>query len=296
MNTGILIGIATYILWGLLPIFWRAIHQVPALEILGHRMVWSLLFVIAILTLRKDWGWLKPALRQPRILGTYALAAALLSVNWFTYIWGVNAGFIVETSLGYFINPLVSMLLGVLFLGERLRRGQVAAVGLAVVGVLYLTVDYGRLPWIALVLAFSFGLYGLIKKTAPLSSVQGFTIETTTMFLPALAYLVYLQFSGGASFATQGSFVTVMLFLTGAVTSIPILLFGTAARRIPLSMIGFLQYIAPTLQFLLGVLVYKEPFPPSRLVGFIIIWTALVVYTLEGLWVRWRAEEVKSQE
>ncbi|HNT25296.1 MAG TPA: EamA family transporter RarD [Anaerolineales bacterium] len=296
MNTGILIGIATYILWGLLPIFWRAIHQVPAIEILGHRMVWSLLFVIAILTLRKDWGWLKPALRQPRTLGTYVLAAALLSVNWFTYIWGVNAGFIVETSLGYFINPLVSMLLGVLFLGERLRRGQVVAVGLAVVGVLYLTLDYGRLPWIALVLAFSFGLYGLIKKTAPLGSVQGFTIETTAMFLPALGYLLYLQFSGGASFVNGGGFVTVMLFLTGAVTSIPILLFGTAARRIPLSMIGFLQYIAPTLQFLLGVLVYKEPFPPSRLVGFIIIWTALVVYTFEGLWVRWRVEKVKSQE
>jgi len=162
--------------------------------------------------------------------------------------------------------------------------------------VLYLTLDYGRLPWIALVLAFSFGLYGLIKKTAPLGSVQGFTIETTAMFLPALGYLLYLQFSGGASFVNGGGFVTVMLFLTGAVTSIPILLFGTAARRIPLSMIGFLQYIAPTLQFLLGVLVYKEPFPPSRLVGFIIIWTALVVYTFEGLWVRWRVEKVKSQE
>jgi chloramphenicol-sensitive protein RarD len=231
-----------------------------------------------VLALRQDWRWLGPALRQRRTLAIYTLAAALLSVNWFTYIWGVNAGFIVETSLGYFINPLVSMLLGVLFLGERLRRGQVVAVGLAALGVLYLTFDYGRLPWIALVLALTFGLYGLIKKTAPRLAARH-SLEIYAMF-PALAYLLFLQFRVAASSARP--FVTAMLVM--AVTSIPLLLFGVAARRIPLSMIGFLQYIAPTLQFLLGVLVYKEPFPPARLLGFIIIWAALVVYSFEGLW------------
>ena len=288
MNKGIVTGIITYILWGLFPIYWRAIESVPAIQILGHRMVWSLVFVAIVLALRKDWRWLGPALRDRRTLATYTLAAVLLSVNWFTYIWGVNAGYIVETSLGYFINPLVSMLLGVLFLGERLRRGQVLAVGLAVIGVLYLTVNYGRLPWIALVLAFTFGLYGLIKKTAPLGSLQGFTLETIAMFFPALIYLSFVQINGSAAFINQGAFVTTMLVMAGAVTSIPLLLFGIAARRIPLSMIGFLQYIAPTLQFLLGVLVYKDPFPPKRLLGFVIIWAALAVYSLEGLWVNWR--------
>ena len=256
MNTGILIGIATYILWGLLPIFWRAIHQVPAIEILGHRMVWSLLFVIAILTLRKDWGWLKPALRQPRTLGTYVLAAALLSVNWFTYIWGVNAGFIVETSLGYFINPLVNVLLGYVFLKERLRPLQWGALAVALAGVLYLTFSYGAFPWIALTLAFSFGLYGLIRKTAALNSAEGLFVETAVLFLPALGFLLFHELRGTGALGHVDGLTTLLLIGAGAATSIPLILFAAGARRVTLTTLGLLQYIAPTMQFLIGVLIY----------------------------------------
>jgi chloramphenicol-sensitive protein RarD len=283
MNKGILAGIGAYTLWGLFPIYWRLLEEVPAIEILAHRMVWSLLFVAVILTIQMDWHWLKEVSRNRRTMLTYTLAAILLSVNWFTYIWAVNAGYVVEASLGYFINPLVNILLGVIFLGEKLRTGQVAAVVLAGLGVIYLTVSYGSLPWISLVLAFTFGMYGLIKKTAPLESMHGFSLETMVLFLPALGFLLYRGATGIGAFVQQGTAVTLLLILAGPVTSIPLLLFGYSARRIPLSMLGFIQYIAPTLQFMLGVFVYAEPFPPARLLGFCIIWTALLVYSLEGV-------------
>ena len=285
MNKGILAGIGAYTLWGLFPIYWRLLEEVPAIEILVHRMVWSLLFVVVILTVQKDWHWLREASRNRKTMLTYTLAAILLSVNWFTYIWAVNAGYVVEASLGYFINPLVNILLGVIFLGEKLRTGQVAAVVLAGLGVVYLTVSYGSLPWISLVLAFTFGMYGLIKKTAPLESMHGFSLETMVLFLPALGYLLYREATGVGAFVHQGTTVTLLLILAGPVTSIPLLLFGYSARRIPLSMLGFIQYIAPTLQFMLGVFVYTEPFPPARLLGFCIIWTALLVYSLEGVFI-----------
>jgi chloramphenicol-sensitive protein RarD len=195
----------------------------------------------------------------------------------------VNAGFVVEASLGYFINPLVNILLGVIFLGEKLRRGQVAAVILAGLGVVYLTISYGSLPWISLVLAFTFGMYGLIKKTAKLESMHGFSLETTVLFLPALLFLLYREANSVDALVHQGPAVTLLLVLAGPVTSIPLLLFGYSARRIPLSMLGFIQYIAPTLQFMLGGFVYVEPFPPTRLVGFSIIWLALLVYSLESV-------------
>jgi len=283
MNKGILAGIGACTLWGLFPIYWRLLEQDPAIEILAHRMVWSLLFVAAILTLQKDWRWLGAVLRNRRTMVIYTLAAILLSVNWYTYIWAINAGYVVEASLGYFITPLVNFLLGVIFLGEKFRGGQVAAVILAGFGVVYLTVTYGSLPWIALVLAFSFGMYGLIKKTAPLESMHGFSLETMVLFLPALAYLFYRNASGVGAFGHQGLLITLLLVLAGPVTSIPLLLFGYAARKIPLSMLGFIQYILPTLQFGLGVFVYLEPFPKARLVGFCIIWLALLVYSLEGV-------------
>jgi chloramphenicol-sensitive protein RarD len=283
MNKGILAGIGAYTLWGLFPIYWRLLEQDPAIEILAHRMVWSLVFVAGILTLQKEWRWLGEVLRNRRTVAIYTLAAILLSLNWYTYIWAVNAGYVVEASLGYFINPLVNFLLGVIFLGEKLRGGQVAAVILAGLGVVYLTVNYGSLPWISLVLAFTFGMYGLIKKTAPLESMHGFSLETLVLFLPALAYLFYRNTSGIGAFVHQGLLVTMLLILAGPVTSIPLLMFGYAARRIPLSMLGFIQYITPTLQFLLGVFVYFEPFPKARLVGFGIIWLALLVYSLEGV-------------
>jgi chloramphenicol-sensitive protein RarD len=283
MKRGILAGVAAYSLWGLFPIYWRLLEQVPAIEILAHRIVWAFGFVALILIVRRDWHWTKEVLHNRRTLVIYTLAAILLSVNWFTYIWAVNAGYVVEASLGYFINPLVNFMLGVIFFGEKLRRGQVGAVILAVLGVVYLTVSYGSLPWIALVLAFSFGLYGLIKKTASLESLHGLSLETAVLFLPALVFLLYRGNNGMGAFMHEGTGVTLLLILSGPVTSIPLLLFGFAARTIPLSMLGFIQYIAPTLQFMLGVFVYHEPFPLARLVGFSMIWLALLVYSIEGV-------------
>lgn len=283
MRKGSLAGMGAYVLWGLFPIYWRLLERVPALEILAHRMIWSLVFVAVILTVQKDWRWLGSVLRNRRTVATYAVAAVLLSVNWGTYIWAVNAGYVVEASLGYFINPLVNVVLGVAFLYEKLRPWQVVAVVLAGLGVVYLTVSYGSLPWISLVLAFTFGLYGLIKKTAALESMHGFSLETLVLFLPALVYLLYRESAGVGAFVHLGLVPTLLLILAGPVTSVPLLLFGYAARRVPLSMLGFLQYIAPTLQFILGVFVYIEPFPPARLVGFSIIWLALLVYSLEGV-------------
>jgi chloramphenicol-sensitive protein RarD len=294
MNKGILAGIGAYILWGLFPIYWRLLEEVPAIEILANRMVWSFVFVAILLTVQKDWHWLKEVSRNRKTMLTYTLAAILLSVNWFTYIWAVNAGYVVEASLGYFINPLVNFLLGVIFLGEKLRGGQVAAVVLAGLGVVYLTVSYGSLPWISLVLAFTFGMYGLIKKTARLESMHGFSLETMVLFLPALFFLLYRESSGVGTFVQLGAVVTLLLVLSGPVTSIPLLLFGYSARRIPLSMLGFIQYIAPTLQFLLGVFVFAEPFPPARMVGFSIIWMALLVYTLEGVFFNRKAKSDSS--
>jgi chloramphenicol-sensitive protein RarD len=284
MNKGILAGIGAYMLWGLFPIYWRWLEQDPAIEILAHRMVWSLVFMVTILTLQKEWGWLATAVRNRRTVVTYILAAILLSLNWYIYIWAINAGYVVEASLGYFINPLVNFLLGVIFLGEKLRLGQVAAVTLAGLGVVYLTVSYGSLPWISLALAITFGLYGLIKKTAPLESMHSFSLETLVLFLPALGYLLYRNAQGVGAFVHQGWLITLLLVLAGPVTAIPLLLFGYSARKIPLSMLGFIQYITPTMQFLLGVFVYFEPFPKARLVGFCIIWLALLVYSFEGVY------------
>lgn len=284
MNKGMLYAIAAYGLWGLFPLYWKTLQHVPALEILSHRMAWSLLFVLVLLVVRRQWGWLKTAVSQPKTLLLFTASAILLSLNWFVYIWGVNAGHIVETSLGYFINPLMSVLMGVFFLGEKLRRGQWAAIGLAAVGVVYLTVRYGALPWIALTLATSFALYGLIRKTAPLGSLEGVSLETALMFLPALGYLLYLEAAGTAAFGHVDTLTTVLLGFAGVATAVPLLLFAAGARLIKLATIGILQYIAPTLQFLLGVLVYHEPFTLDRLIGFSLIWLALLLYSAENIW------------
>ena len=210
-------------------------------------------------------------------------SACLLGLNWFIYIWAVNSGHVVDSSLGYFITPLVNVLLGVLFLRERLRKWQTVAIGFAAVGVLSLTVGYGVFPWIALSLAFSFGFYGLLRKVSPLGSLEGLSLETAALSLPAIAYLVYLEGTGGASFGHAGAATTLLLAGTGVVTAVPLLLFAHAARQVTLATLGILQYIAPTFQFLLGVLVYGEPFTPARLLGFVPIWLALVIYSLEGM-------------
>ena len=282
MNKGIWNGLAAYVMWGFFPIYWKLLHEVPALEVIGHRIGWSFLLLIFVILLTKQWKVFRSVALVPKVIGIYALAGILLSINWLIYVWGVNSGFIVETSLGYFINPLISVLLGVLLLRERLRAMQWVAVGLAAAGVIYLTVTYGRPPWIALSLAFSFGIYGLVKKLAPLGSLYGLTLETALVFPIALIYLMFVQFTGTSAFLHQGALTDILLIGTGAVTSIPLLMFASAAREIPLTMIGILQYIAPTLQFLIGVFLYHEPFDQSRLLGFSLVWLALIIFWVEN--------------
>jgi chloramphenicol-sensitive protein RarD len=282
MNKGIWNGLAAYIIWGFFPIYWKLLHQVPALQVIGHRIGWSFILLISVVLLTKQWKEFRSTALSFKTVGIYSIAAVLLSVNWLIYVWGVNAGFIVETSLGYFINPLFSVLLGVLILRERLRPAQWIPVGLAAAGVLYLTVAYGRLPWIALSLAVSFGLYGFVKKIAPLGSLYGLTLETAIVFPFALIYLVVVEFMGSGAFLHQGALTDMFLIGTGVVTSIPLLMFASAARQIPLTLIGILQYVAPTLQFLIGVFLYHEPFDQSHLIGFGLVWMALIIFWLEN--------------
>ncbi|HEX6926126.1 MAG TPA: EamA family transporter RarD [Longimicrobiaceae bacterium] len=280
---GMLFATGAYLAWGLLPVYWKSLQQVPADEILAHRMTWSLGFVAILLAARGHWGWLRSVLGDRRVLLTFTASALLLSANWFLYIWAVNADHVVETSLGYFINPLVNVVLGMVFLRERLRPVQTVALLTAAAGVLYLTVNHGRLPWIALGLAFSFGLYGLLRKTATLSSLEGLALETLVLFLPALLYLLYLELEGRASFAHAGATTSLLLALAGAATAIPLLLFASGARLISMTVLGVLQYIAPTLQFLLGVFVYDEELTTERLIGFCFVWVALLIFAGEGI-------------
>ncbi len=282
MKKSLLSVFFAYALWGFFPIYFKLLHAAPALQIMTHRVTWSFFFFLILILLRKQLKSLFQVINK-RTLLIYALAGVLLAGNWFTYVWGVNAGYVIETSLGYFINPLVSFLLGVLILRERLRPLQWVPLGLAVIGVGYLTFSYGRLPWIALTLAFSFGFYGLIKKIAPLGSIQGLMIETAAIFIPAAGFLLFAEFNGSGVFGHVSPLLTFLLALSGVVTAIPLILFANGAPQVPLITIGIIQYIAPTLQFLIGVFLYHEPFTQDRLIGFSIIWLALAIFTLEGI-------------
>src|SRR5689334_16639837 len=282
MKKGILNGIAAYALWGFFPIYWKFLHQVSALQVIGHRISWSFILLIMIILLTGQWKDFRSAALTPKVIGIYAIASVLLTINWLVYVWGVNAGFIVETSLGYFINPLLSVLLGVLFLHERLRPAQWIPVALATTGVIYLTGAYGRLPWIALSLAFSFGFYGFVKKLAPLGSLYGLTLETGLGFPLAILYLAFVGLNGTGAFRHDGGQVDLLLISAGAVTTIPLLMFASAARQIPLTVVGLLQYIAPTIQFMIGVFLYKEPFDRAHLIGFGIVWIALIIFWVEN--------------
>ncbi len=283
MKKGLLYAFGAYGLWGLFPLYWKFVKHVPALQVIGHRIGWSFVLLMLVVSITGQWGRIRSSLTR-RVLVVYLATGLLLSVNWLIYVWGVNAGYIVETSLGYFINPLVSVLLGVVFLRERLRLAQWLPISLAAAGVIYLTWTYGRLPWIALSLAFSFGLYGLIKKLAPLGSLQGLTLETGMVFAPAVAYLLFAEFRGEGHFLHDGLATDVFLMGAGIVTTVPLLMFASAVQRIPLTMVGLMQYIAPTIQFLIGVLVYEEPFDQMRLMGFSLVWVALVIFWVEGFW------------
>jgi len=282
-RAGVLYGIGAYMLWGLLPVYWKAIDGVPAREILCHRMAWSLLFTTALLLPGGRWRRVVRAARRPRVFLLFLLTASLITLNWFVYIWAVTSSRMVEASLGYFINPLVHVFLGVFFLRERLRPAQWTAIGIAAAGVAWLAAMRGGLPWISLILAFSFGLYGLLRKTAPLDSLEGLSIETALVFPPALAYLLLLERAGAGAFGHAGARIDLLLALSGTATALPLLWFAHAARRVRLSTIGVLHYIAPTLQFLLGVLAYGEPFDRVRLIGFLAVWAALAVYTADAL-------------
>ncbi|MFJ9730362.1 EamA family transporter RarD [Streptomyces sp. NPDC101171] len=282
-RTGLVNGFAAYGMWGLVPLFWPLLKPAGAMEILAHRMVWSLVFVGAALLFVRRWAWAGELLRQPRRLALVVVAAAVITVNWGVYIWAVNSGHVVEASLGYFINPLVTIAMGVLLLKERLRRAQWAAVGVGFAAVVVLTVGYGRPPWISLCLAFSFATYGLVKKKVGLGGVESLAAETTVQFVPALGYLIWLGAHGGSTFAGEGAGHSLLLASTGVVTALPLVCFGAAAIRVPLSTLGLLQYLAPVFQFLLGILYFHEAMPPERWAGFALVWLALGLLTWDAL-------------
>jgi chloramphenicol-sensitive protein RarD len=290
MNIGMLYATFAFFCWGLFPLYFHALGEVPALEMLAHRMLWSLLFLGIVLTARSQWKWLPQVLRRPRVLASFVASAVLLTANWFVYIWSVNNGHVIDASLGYFINPLINVLLGMLVLKEKLRRGQWIAIGVAAAGVAWLTWQAGQLPWIALILGMTFGGYGLLRKTAALAALEGLSLETMILFPLALVYVLWLTWHGQNTFLNSESDSTRwLLAAAGPITAIPLLMFAAGARKIPMAVLGLLQYLSPTMQALLGVWVFHEAFPAPRLVGFLIIWAALALYVLEGVWVSRRA-------
>jgi chloramphenicol-sensitive protein RarD len=279
MNRGLVYGASTYTIWGLLPLYWRLLDGAGAIEVLAHRFVWTLVFVAVLLRLRPQ----RAFKQRPAALRFLAVAAFVIAFNWYLYIWGVNHNRVVETSLGYFISPLITVLFGVVLFRERLRRGQWLALGLAAVGVAWLTVDYGRVPWVAVGLALTFAAYGVLKKKAATPAVESLAVEGTIVLPFMLGYLVWLEYAGQAQFAQAGWSTTLLLVAAGPATAIPLLFFAGAVRRIPLTYLGLLQYLTPTVQFLLAVFVFGEPMPPERLVGFVLIWTALTTFTAGNL-------------
>ncbi|MCP3997525.1 MAG: EamA family transporter RarD [bacterium] len=282
VNRGIVFGVSAYLVWGVLPVFWKTLGTVGALEIMAHRFVWSLVFLAIVVSVRGSWDQIRSL--EARTIARLLFAGALLSLNWATYIWAVNSGHIVETSLGYFINPLLNVVLGVFILRERLDGGQWLAVAIAATGVTYMTVRLGTLPWVALVLAGTFAIYSLLKKQLlTVGPIESLTVEVSLVSIPALVFLVALAATSDGSFVAAGPKISVLLALTGIATATPLLLFGAAAHRIKLSTIGILQYIAPSLQFLIGVFIYSEVVTTDELIGFGLVWVALAVFTAHGV-------------
>ena len=290
MHRGIVYAALAYICWGLFPLYFVQLAAVPAAEVVAHRVLWSLVFLLALLGVRRQWAWLGPVLRQPRVLLAFAASALLLAANWGVYIWAVTHGHVLDASLGYFITPLVNVLLGTTVLKERPRRAQWAALSLAALGVLWLTVQGGQLPWIALVLAASFGTYGLLRKIAVLGALEGLTLETLVLAPLAFVALGWWWVQGSASFPAKDWTTDLLLAGVGPVTAIPLLLFAAGARRITMTTLGLLQYLGPTIQFGLGVWLFHEPFTAQRLVGFALICGALLLYSVDG----WRASRLAA--
>ena len=285
--TGLVYAALAYILWGLFPIYFHALARVGALQIVLHRSLWSFVFVWALLVALRRLQWVPGVMRQPRLVAQFVLSAFLLSANWLLYVWAVNNGHVVEASLGYFVTPLVNVLLGTWVLKERPRRLQWLAVAVAACGVLWLTATLGRPPWIALGLAASFGTYGLLRKTAPLGALEGLAVETAVMAPVALVALALISAPRGGLFAGMDGATVGWLLFAGPLTAIPLLLFAAGARRITMATLGTLQYLSPSIQFLLGVTFFGEPLQGTRLAGFVVIWSALVIYSADGfLWMR----------
>lgn len=265
------------------PLYFRLLVPAGALEILGHRVVWSLVFLTLVLLVRRRWSWVRVLTRNPRRLGLLLLAATVIAINWGVYIWAVNTGHVVEASLGYFINPLVTVLIGIVAFRERLRHAQWAAVSLGGAAVLVLTVGYGRPPWVGLVLALSFATYGVVKKVIGMPALESLSAETVMLILPSLAFLGWLHEDGRATFGHEGGGHLTLMVGLGVITAVPLLLFGAAAPRVPLTTLGLLQYITPVMQFALGVLVFDETLTPARVAGFVLVWSALLVFSVDGL-------------
>ncbi len=286
MLRGIIAAATAFTLWGVFPIYLRLMQQVPPLEILSHRVLWSVVLLLAVLGIRRQWDWLAVVRARPRIALYFVASAAMLGTNWIVYIWSVNAGHVIDASLGYFITPLFNVLFGI-GLGERLRRIQWLSVLLAAGGVVWLTVSAGGLPWIGLVIGITFSLYGVIRKTASLGALEGLSVETLIMLPVATAFLLLPGSGSSHAFGTEMQ-ITALLLSAGPVTAVPLLLFAYGARRIPLSVVGLLQYIGPSIQLMLGVWLYGEPFGGARMLGFALIWAGLALYSAEALWRGWR--------
>ncbi len=285
-NKGLLAACGAFTIWGLLPLYWKSVSNAIPIEIICHRITWSTVVTLLLLLMWRKAGPLLLVLKDKKIILRFILSSLLLSINWLIYIWAVNSNYIVETSLGYYINPLINVLLGVFFLHERLRKVQWLAIFFAFLGVCYLTFGYGHFPLIAIILAITFGLYGLLRKTASLPSLEGLCLETAILFLPALGVLIYLASQGQSDFIHQNINGRLLLAGAGIVTSLPLLLFGYAAQRIPLSTLGVVQYLGPSLQLIIGIFVYNEAFPRAQMIGFMLVWCGLLVYVTEGFLVR----------
>ena len=282
-------AISCFLLWGLFPLYFKLLQDISSFDVVVQRVFWTLIFLVAVLSWRRQWAWLPEVARRPRVLAGFLASALLLSGNWVLYVWAVNSDRIVDASLGYFMSPLLSVLLGSVVLKERLRPLQWLAVLLALGAVSWLTWANGALPWVGLTIAITFALYGLLRKTAHLGALQGLALETILLAPPVLAILAVSALHGSNGFLQASAATQILLALSGPITAIPLLLFARGARRIPLSMLGLLQYISPTMQLLTGVFIYDEPFEGSRLTGFMTIWAALAVYSAEGLWRLWSA-------
>ena len=280
---GFILGAAAYAMWGMFPLYWTLLEPAGAVEILAHRVFWSLAVMAALVVVLRRRRQFRAILADPRTRNILTLAAVVIAINWGGYIWGVNNGHVVETSLGYFINPLVTVLMGVFIIGERLRTMQWVAMAIASLAVLGLTLELGRPPWVALVLAFSFGTYGLAKKKANAGAVESLALETLIIAPIALAYIVFLSSRGESTFGTEGSGHALLLVSTGIITAIPLICFGAAATRVTMTTLGMLQYLAPTLQFALGVSIFDEPMPRTRLLGYVLVWVALAIFTFESV-------------